>query len=97
MKETNNLIEELILEHRQTNEATSNLQQTINDLTGWKEMEAAREDFVPGRLQNQRQKLQKLEEPWGCWTGASRPTFFGKKPCSLRPLRVTVAKSWPRH
>jgi len=84
VKETNNLIEEFILEHRQTNEATSNLQQTINDLTGWKEMEAAREDFGPGRLQNQRQKLQKLEESLGLLDRGLKAHFFREETLLLK-------------
>ncbi len=76
MEETANLIEELILEHKQTNEAAGNLQQTINDLTGQWEMEAAMEELVPGRLRDRRQKLKKLEESLGLLGRGLRAHFF---------------------
>ena len=61
MKPVHSLIEEIILEHTQTIEASDRLQQTIDDVTGQKLLETASETFATGRYDDQ-QKFERLTE-----------------------------------
>ena len=62
MKEALTLIDQLIEEHKVILQRAQTVERIVNDLDAISEMHKAKEDFVPGRLGDQKQGLQSLQE-----------------------------------
>ncbi len=62
MEETIDLIDKIIEEHKQIIGKVQALEQVTNDASALLRLDVAREDFVPGRLSNQKQGLQNWQE-----------------------------------
>ncbi|MFQ6121621.1 MAG: hypothetical protein ACE5LA_00970 [Dehalococcoidales bacterium] len=62
VKEALALIEKIIEEHRQITRRLQTLQQVANDVSAMRGLDKAQEDFVPGRLNEQKQALQSWQE-----------------------------------
>jgi hemerythrin-like domain-containing protein len=72
------LIGEITLEHTRTIAANDRLQQALDDLTGQKQLETAREAFVPGR-QDDQQKFERLTESLGLIDRGLRAHFLSEE------------------
>lgn len=62
MEEALVLIEKIIEEHEQIIERVRALERVTNDASALVELDRAREDFIPGRLGDQKQGLQNWQE-----------------------------------
>ena len=57
MEETIALIDKIIEEHKTISQRVRALEQVVNDASALLGLDAAREDFIPGRLDDQKQSL----------------------------------------
>ena len=55
------LIEKIIEEHKQIMQGIQDIEQGVNDATALLKLDSAKEDFVPGRLEDQKQTLRKWQ------------------------------------
>jgi len=62
MEEALALIEQLIKEHQQIMQRVQSAEQAANDAVAILELDRAKEDFVPGRFDSQKQGLQNLQD-----------------------------------
>lgn len=62
MEETVALIDELIEEHKQILQEFQTIEQVANDVSGIIQLDKAKEDFLPGRFNDQKQGLQNLQD-----------------------------------
>lgn len=60
MQETLALINQLIEEHKQIMQKFQTVEQVANDVSGIMQLDKAKADFLPGRLDNQKQGLHNL-------------------------------------
>jgi len=56
------LIDELIEEHKQILQNFQTIEQVANDVSGIIQLDKAKEDFLPGRFNDQKQGLQNLRD-----------------------------------
>ena len=62
MEETIALIDKIIEEHKTISQRVRALEQVVNDASALLGLDAAREDFIPGRLDDQKQSLHNWQE-----------------------------------
>ena len=62
MKETVALINQLIEEHKQILQEFQSIEQVANDVSAITQLDKTKEDFLPGRFNNQKQGLQSLKD-----------------------------------
>jgi len=62
MEETVALINQLIEEHKQILQEFQTMEQVANDVSGIMQLDKTKEDFLPGRFNDQKQGLQNLQD-----------------------------------
>ena len=62
MEETIALINQLIEEHKQILQEFQTMEQVANDVSGIMQLDKTKEDFLPGRFNDQKQGLQNLQD-----------------------------------